>query len=99
MSHITVRFGDADVNFGYDRVFGGYWGDIVPLNDTNPDRIPSHEFPKGYPFRVADSVHTVLNAIKSHGYPVPATAIIALRGAGHTAHDRMVFSPDGKRVR
>lgn len=97
MSRITVRFGDAYVNFGFDRAFNGYWGDIVPRHD-NPDEVPSHEFPEGYPFNIAASLEPILASIEAAGYRVPATAIIALHGAGHGLADHIVFSPDGKQV-
>jgi len=97
VSRITVRFGDAYLNFGFDRAFNGYWGDIVPRHD-NPDEVPSHEFPDGYPLNIAASLEPILASFEAAGYRIPATAIIALRGAGHSWGDQILFTPDGKQV-
>ena len=92
----------SSLNFGYDPPLGGYWGDIIPLDD-NPDELPSHEFPESYPFWLPQSFDPIEASFRRAGYTLPETAIAAMVEANeaglHSIGDARRFAYTGDEIK
>jgi|688.fasta_scaffold322539_2 hypothetical protein len=96
MSRITVHFPDASCILGWHEFtigkihVKGWWGDIV--HTTNPEGLPTAEFPGHYPHRLYPDLETLVDYFRDAGYDIPINAINAVADATDRSTEKEFFA-------
>jgi hypothetical protein len=96
MSRITVHFPDASCILGWHEFqigklrVTGWWGDIV--HNTNPDGLPTAEFPGHYPHHLYPDLETLIGNFRDAGYDIPLDAINAVADATDRSTEKEFFA-------